>query len=172
MTVPTVTGHTCWLGPALCRVAGVLLGKETLERRRSGQMGQGLVRRGEAKRVAAPCVPSPELGIVGCLAGTPRARSSPALLRLPLCGGAPHMHPSALLQERRRGQQREEREAQRQTRRGESVLLAGWGARFPLASRGRLGARPHRELSHNNIAQFFQPNRRAQSFRAWCPSRS
>lgn len=105
MTVPTVTGHTCWLGPALCRVAGVLLGKETLERRRSGQMGQGLVRRGEAKRVAAPCVPSPELGIVGCLAGTPRARSSPALLRLPLCGGAPHMHPSALLQERRRGQQ-------------------------------------------------------------------
>ena len=37
--------------------------------------------------------------------------------------------------------------------RGEtSVLLAGWGTRFPLASRGHLWARAHGELSHNNKA--------------------
>lgn len=130
--MPTATGHTCWLGPALCRVAGRLLGKETLERRHSGQMGRGLVRRGEAKRVAAPCVPSPEPGLVGCPAGTPRARSSPALLRSPLCGGAPHMHPSALLQEKRRGQQQgEEREAQRQTRRGDKCAPCRVGSQVP-----------------------------------------
>ena len=35
----------------LCRVAGGQVGKETLERRRSGQTGRGLVRRGERKRV-------------------------------------------------------------------------------------------------------------------------
>ena len=51
----------------LCRVAGGQVGKETLERRRSGQTGRGLVRRGERKRVEVPCVPSPEPGIVGRL---------------------------------------------------------------------------------------------------------
>lgn len=36
-----------------------------------------------------------------------------------------------------------------------SVLLAGWGTRFPLASRGHLWARAHRELLTITKHSFF-----------------
>lgn len=65
--------------------------------------GAGAGEAGGEEESGGPLRPKSRAGHRGAPGGTPCTRSSPALLRVPLCGGTPHMHPSALLQEKCRG---------------------------------------------------------------------
>lgn len=85
-------------------------------------------------RVGVPCVLSPEPGIVGRLEGTPRACSSPVLLRPPLCGGVPPPPPGTpcpFSGEAQRTRQGEEKEAQRQARSGDKGAPRRAGNQVP-----------------------------------------
>ena len=131
------------------------MGKETLERRRSGQTGWGPAR--GVERVRVPCIPSPEAGTVGRLEGTPRAAVHQSCSAHLSAVAPPPTGTPALFQEKYSGQVGGRKRRRRASSEGRQGCPPPGGNQVPLASPGHLWARPLGELSHSSEERLFQP---------------